>query len=333
MGYDTINAGHAAEAPAVAVSELSKRYGRLLAVDRVTFQVQHGEIFGLLGPNGAGKTTIIRVLTGLSRPSAGQVRVFAHDMERNPKEAKKLFGLVPEITNLYDELSALENVLFMAQLFGVPPQERLDRAHQLLDLFGLGSKSRVRLSHFSRGMKRAVAIAAAVVHRPRLLFLDEPTAGLDVVHARTLRRLVRRLNQEGVTVFLTTHYLEEADQLCDRIALLVKGRIVALDTPEALKDRASKGGVAVEVAFEPMLDQCAVGLGRRTGIRRVTARGDRLRVEGDKVSEVVAAIVAYAAESGTEITHIATVRPTLEEAFVQLTGLSSEVMKTEKGGS
>lgn len=319
------------EPPAVEVAGLSKRYDQLLAVDSVSFHVNPGEVFGLLGPNGAGKTTIIRMLTGLSRPSAGQAAIFGLDVQKNGREVKKLFGLVPETSNLYDELSALENVIFMAQLYGVPPREREKRAAELLEVFGLGSKKHVRFSSLSRGMKRAVAIAAALVHRPRLLFLDEPTAGLDVIHARALRSLVRKLNRDGVTVFLTTHYLEEADQLCDRIAILVKGRIVALDTPEGLKDRAS-GDIAIDVGFEPMLERAASDLSRKAGIVRVSTCGDRLRLHGSKVSELLNAVVTYAAENGVEVSHIGTVRPTLEEAFVQLTGLSSDVMKAEKGG-
>lgn len=327
-----MKADPASGARAIEVTNLTKRYGELVAVDGVSFCVPAGEIFGLLGPNGAGKTSIIRMLTGLSQPSAGRAAIFGLDVRANSRAVKKLFGLVPETSNLYDELSTLENVLFMAQLFGVPPRERERRAGELLDLFGLDAKKHARFSSLSRGMKRATAIAAALVHRPRLLFLDEPTAGLDVIHARALRSLVRRLNQEGVTVFLTTHYLEEADQLCDRVALLVKGRIVALDTPEGLKEQA-RADTAIGVSFEPLPEQAASDLAQRAGVRSVTADGNGLRLHGSSVPDLLGTALAYASEKGVRITHVNTVKPTLEEAFVKLTGLSSDVMKAEKGAA
>ncbi len=224
----------------IQASGLTKFYQKNLAVDHINFAVAKGEVFGLLGPNGAGKTTTIRMFTGLSKPSAGKAFIFGFDIDSEIVEAKKHIGVVPEISNLYDELSAIDNLLFMAQLYGVPRSERRRRAEELLKIFRLYERKDSPFRTFSRGMKRALTTAAALIHNPEILFLDEPTIGLDVVAARSLRNLITNLRQQGITIFLTTHYLEEADLLCDRVAILVKGRILAIDTPQALKAKTDK---------------------------------------------------------------------------------------------
>jgi ABC-2 type transport system ATP-binding protein len=237
------------DANVISVSGLTKYYDGLAAVDGIDFEVKGGEIFGFLGPNGAGKTTTIRMLTGLSQPSAGIAQVLGHDIRTGITLAKRDFGVVPEASNLYDELTALENLVFMARLYGTPRNQRIKRAEELLRTFDLWQKKDARFSTLSRGMKRALTIAAALVHLPRLLFLDEPTMGLDVINARSLHSLIQELNRQGVTIFLTTHYLEEADHLCDRIAILVRGKIVALDTPDNLKRVVKTAKPTLEDAF------------------------------------------------------------------------------------
>jgi ABC-type multidrug transport system ATPase subunit len=231
--------------PALEVRELTKRYGPpesgLVAVDHISFQVQQGEVFGFLGPNGAGKTTTIRLLAGLSEPTAGQAQLMGLDRSQHLPQIKKRIGVVPEASNLYDELTAFDNLVFSMQLYGVPRHERAPRAEELLARFRLADKRDTPFAKLSRGMKRALTIAAALAHRPALLFLDEPTTGLDVLSARSLRQMIAGLRDEGVTVFLTTHYLEEAERLCDRIALLVRGKIVALDTLASLKAGCGTG--------------------------------------------------------------------------------------------
>lgn len=315
---------------AVEALNLTKYYGETLAVDQVSFKVRKGEIFGFLGPNGAGKTTTIRMLSGLSQPSIGAARVLGYDIRSEVVKAKKGFGVVPESSNLYDELTALENLVFAAQLYGVPRQQRIERAEKLLETFGLLERRDSRFDTLSRGMKRALTIAAALIHRPQLIFLDEPTVGLDVVNARSLRSLIRELNRQGVTVFLTTHYLEEADLLCDRIALLVRGRIVALDTPQNLKQRV-KAEPSCEVRFAPMPTE-VMELEGREGVYRVERSRGGLRVYGESTSSLMEAIFRYASQEGLEIVSINTAGPTLEDAFVQLTGLAPAVMLVEKGG-
>ncbi len=201
-------------APVIDVSGLTKRYGPpesgVLAVDHISFQVHRGEVFGFLGPNGAGKTTTIRMLAGLSEPTAGEASMLGLDRHRDLSQIKKRIGVVPEASNLYNELTAFDNLIFSMQLYGVPRHERAPRAEELLARFRLLEKRDAPFGKLSRGMKRALTIAAALAHEPALLFLDEPTTGLDVISARNLRQMIAGLRQEGVTVFLTTHYLEEA---------------------------------------------------------------------------------------------------------------------------
>jgi ABC-2 type transport system ATP-binding protein len=305
---------------AIEVSQLTKVYqvgkGKppLRAVDGVDFAVREGEVFGFLGPNGAGKTTTIRMLTGLTRPTAGQAWVMGLDLARDVARIKKHVGVVPEQSNLYDELSAFDNLVFAMQLYGVPRAERKSRAEELLGRFRLGEKRDAPFARLSRGMKRALTIAAALAHRPPLLFLDEPTTGLDVMSARNLRRMIAGLREEGVTVFLTTHYLEEAERLCDRVAVIVKGRIVALDTVDGLKARG-QGQTVVEVT-----------LGNGDG------SVESVRFEGDEVETAVRTVLDRATANGRRVLAVNTLRPTLEDVFVQLTGLSTEVMLAEKAG-
>jgi ABC-2 type transport system ATP-binding protein len=304
--------------PVIEVSELTKRYGPLdsglLAVDHISLQVHEGEVLGFLGPNGAGKTTTIRLLAGLSEPTEGQARLLGLDRSQHLPQIKKRIGVVPEASNLYDELTAFGNLVFSMQLYGVPRHERAPRAEELLARFRLAEKRDTPFAKLSRGMKRALTIAAALAHQPALLFLDEPTTGLDVLSARSLRQMIAGLRDEGVTVFLTTHYLEEAERLCDRIALLLRGRIVALDTVAALKAQVQKSA-AVEVTLQ----------------KGVAAQETR-RLVGEDPEPLVREALAQIGSEGQRLISIRTVQPTLEDVFVQLTGLSAEVMQAEKGG-
>jgi len=316
---------------AIEVSRLSKTYDGVVAVDGISFEVETGEVFGFLGPNGAGKTTTIRMLTGLSRPTAGGARVLGYDIASEMVKAKKGFGVVPEQSNMWDELSGRDNLIFMGQLYGINSHERKTRVEELLKTFGLYERKDSKFAAYSRGMKRALTIAAALVHKPRLLFLDEPTVGLDVVAARALRAIIKRLKESGITVFLTTHYLEEADMLCDRIALLVKGKIVAIDTPISLKAMAEEKP-ALEISFKTPLNKASDELGRRLTGMAVVRVDDKILIYGGDADIVLHAILDYATENGTQVAAITSVKPSLEDAFVKLTGLSPQVMAVEKGG-
>jgi ABC-2 type transport system ATP-binding protein len=316
----------------IEVNELTKYYEDLLAVDHISFTVNRGEVFGFLGPNGAGKTTTIRMLTGLLRPSAGTAKIMGFDIKREITRVKKAIGVVPDVSNLYDELTALDNLIFMAQLYGVPKEERLSRAEGLLELFDLAEKKLVLFGSLSRGMKRRLTIAASLVHKPEVIFLDEPTSGLDVMNARVLRNTILRLRQRGVTIFLTTHNIEEANILCDRIAIIVKGRIIALETPRGLKAKVEEEPI-IEVGLGvsvPDLLNTLKGVGGVLDVTRINGGTLRLRVAD--IPAALPAVVARLDSLGSKITFLNTNRSTLEDAFVKLTGLNREIMLADKAG-
>ncbi len=312
---------------AIQAIGLTKYYNDLLAVDHIDFSVRRGEIFGFLGPNGAGKTTTIRMLVGLTTPTEGTALVNGHDIRREIVEIKRRVGVVPENSNLYDELTAWENLLFMTRLYHVPKSERGERVQELLKTFGLWERRNNRFGRLSKGLKRRLTVAAALVHNPNIVFLDEPTAGLDVMSARSLRGLLRELKETGVTFFLTTHYIEEADQLCDRVAVIVKGKIVIIDTPKNLKEVVKKNPI-VEVSFNSPIESLNVENLETLG--QVAVQGNRIRIQAVNVSETISVLTGFAEKSSLEIVYMNTVRASLEDAFVKLTGVESEIMMMEK---
>lgn len=316
---------------AIDVKNLTKRYGDLLAVDHIDFEVNQGEIFGFLGPNGAGKTTTIRMLCGLIPPSDGEARVMGFDIRKEAVEAKRRIGVVPEISNLYEELTCFENLVFMGQLYGVPKIQREKKAKELIQLVRLEAKKDVPFSALSKGMKRSLTIAAALVHDPPLIFLDEPTSGLDVVRARNLRTIIKQLQQQGATLFLTTHNIEEANLLCERIAIIVKGKIIANATPEALK-RSVQGEYIVEIGLEDVNLPNLSGLIKEIeGVDEMKRNQNRLilRFSGRPAWEV---FLPSLHKRGVVVTSVNTLEPTLEDAFVKITGLEKEIMMIEKEG-
>jgi len=316
----------------IDVQGLTKRFDGFTAVDGISFEVGEGELFGLLGPNGSGKTTTIRMLVGLSRPTAGRAKILGFDLSFGITEAKRGIGVVPDSSNLYDELSARENLLFMAKLYGVPKDVREQKAEELLKLFGLYERRDDRFGTFSRGMKRSLTIAAALVHDPKVLFLDEPTVGLDVVAARSLRKLISDLHGKGLTIVLTTHYLEEADLLCDRIAILVKGNVVEIDTPRGLKRRAEERSV-IEASFGREATDLVGDLSARLpGAEVVLLDETRVKIYGGDPSRVLEEIFEFSKERNLGLNAINSIKPSLEDAFVRITGLSPTVMAREKGG-
>jgi len=222
---------------AIRVQELTRAFDSLRAVDGISFAVEPGEVFGFLGPNGAGKTTTIRILTGQLRPTSGTAHVMGCDVVTERERLKPQIGVVFEYQNIYERLSARDNLVFTARLYGVPKA----RVDQVLAQVGLASRARDRVKKYSNGMKQRLLIARALLPEPKVLFLDEPTRGLDPNMARDIRAIVADLARQGVTIFLTTHYMEEADQLCQRVAILEQGRIVALDAPTRLKAEHGEG--------------------------------------------------------------------------------------------
>ncbi|MFW5880727.1 MAG: ABC transporter ATP-binding protein [Spirochaetota bacterium] len=313
----------------IEVRGLCKSYGEVRAVDGIDFAVAEGELFGFLGPNGAGKTTTIDVLTGLGRSDSGTVRIGGIDCSRNPKAAQHLMGIVPDESNLYPELSGRDNLEFCGSLYGMPAKEREARAGELLDRFGLEYAAGRRFGGYSKGMKRKLTIAAGIVHSPPLLFLDEPTTGIDVASARDIRRLLAELNGAGTTVFLTTHYIEEAERLCDRIAFIVGGRIVRTDTVDVLIEDARHLHV-VHITVDARADELASTISSRfDGVACVPESDREIRIESSAPVSV-GPIIRMIEEHGVEVYEARRLRPSLEEVFVRITGIESKMMNQEK---
>ncbi|MBD3348769.1 MAG: ATP-binding cassette domain-containing protein [Candidatus Eisenbacteria bacterium] len=314
---------------AIAVRDLSKRFEDVQAVDGVSFTVERGELFGFLGPNGAGKTTTINLLTGLARPDAGSVRVGGIDCTGRPRAAQHLVGVVPDESNLYPELTGYENLCFCAALYGMPRDERRERARELLKTFALAGASDRKFAGYSKGMKRKLTIAAGIIHRPEILFLDEPTTGIDVASARQLRQLVADLHDGGTTIFLTTHYIEEAERLCDRIAFIVSGRIVRIDSVGRLLEPVKKKHV-VRVSFSSAPGDLTGGLRESFPELHAQLAGDEvIRVESDGPVRV-GPLIRFLEDRGAEVTEARRVRPSLEDVFVEITGLEADAMRREK---
>jgi ABC-2 type transport system ATP-binding protein len=315
--------------PAIEVHGLTKHYGDLLAVEKISFEINKGEIFGFLGPNGAGKTTTIRMLVGLTRPSNGTAMVAGHSILDDIVEVKRRVGVVPEVSNLYDELSVWDNLLFMSRLYHVPRQERKSRIKDILQSFDLIHRSSTKFGKLSKGLKRRVVIAAALVHAPEIVFMDEPTVGLDIVSAHSLRKLIRELGTEDTTVFLTTHYIEEADRLCDRIAIIVQGKIIVMDSPDEIKKRViTQPAIWAELSHVP--DKSLILKLDEIGDLEHEGHVIKLRVEN--LAESLGLLINILSSRGVTVEALETVRPTLEEAFVKLTGMSPDKMRIEKGG-
>ncbi|GAH46813.1 unnamed protein product, partial [marine sediment metagenome] len=220
---------------AIKVENLSKYFGEVHAVDEVNFSVNKGEIFGFLGPNGAGKTTTIRMMTGVLKPTNGQIQIFEKNVWKDPIPIKQIIGNVPEMANVYPDLTGMQNLTLIGELYGVPKKINKERAEKLLKQFELFEKRNFKTRKYSKGMKQRLLLCMALMNDPIILFLDEPIVGLDVQSAKIIKQLLKEYNQNGTTIFLTTHDMEVANELCDRIAIINKGKIVSLDTPENLK--------------------------------------------------------------------------------------------------
>ena len=308
---------------AIVVSNLTKVYGSpesgVLAVDHVNFEVRQGEIFGFLGPNGAGKTTTQRMLTTLLEPTEGRITIHGHDLASDAYPVKRQMGLVPEESNVYTELTAWDNLMFTARLYRVGRAERTTRARELLETFGLWEKRDVKVQDYSRGMRRRLSIAMAIMHKPALLFLDEPTPGLDAQSGRAIRELIRQLNAEGTTIFLTTHQIEEANQLCDRVAIINHGKIAAIDTPEQLK-AAFRRVQSVEVALDPDGRLHGEPLAALPGVTTSVKMGDKWRLYTGDPSALLPQVMDYANSRKLRVVSLSTLGPSLEDVFLEITG-------------
>ncbi|MCK6539178.1 MAG: ATP-binding cassette domain-containing protein [Anaerolineales bacterium] len=320
----------------IEVENLTKYYEKFLAVDRINFAVKRGEIFGFLGPNGAGKSTTQRMLTTLLTPTEGLILINGHDLARDSYPAKRQIGLVPEESNVYTELTAWDNLMFTASIYRVPRDERAKRAQELLETFGLWDKRDIKAENFSKGMRRRLSIAMAVIHKPSLLFLDEPTPGLDAQSIRAIWELIRKMNADGTTVFLTTHQIEEANQLCDRVAIISHGKIAAIDTPERLKANFRRVQ-SVEVALEPSeslkvsetFRDSNEGLESLPGVTAQIKVGDKTRLYTEDPSALIPRLVQYAESNRLRIVSLNTLGPSLEDVFLEITGGQLGVVRNE----
>jgi len=313
----------------IYVENMTKRFEKVEAIAGISFSVRQGELFGFLGPNGAGKTTTINMLTGLAHPDSGTIRIGGIDCTVNPRAAQHLVGVVPDESNLYPELTGFDNLCFCAALYGMGKAERQTRARELLKEFDLGAAADRKFAGYSKGMKRKLTIAAGIIHRPSILFLDEPTTGIDVASARQLRQLVANLHQEGTTIFLTTHYIEEAERLCDRIAFIVSGRIVRIDTVENLvQPIREKHVMRIASANMPsgIHDKLVEAF---PGLTFTVSNSSFIRVESREPIQV-GSLVRFLEDNGAEVAEARRVRPSLEDIFVNITGIEADAMRKEK---
>ncbi len=302
--------------PAIEMVELCKTFGSFRAVDHVTLTVRAGEVFGLLGPNGAGKTTTVDMLSGLSTPTSGEVKIMGYDVRHHVQEVRRLLGVVPQETALYEELSAWANMSFHADLFGVPGKAKKERITAMLELVQLMERKDSPVRTFSGGMKRRLALARALLHDPQLIYLDEPTLGVDVQSRRAIWDYILSLRDQGKTVLITTNYLEEAQALCERLAILDHGKLVALDTPEHLK-QTYEGRVVELETKQPVVH--AEELRQVEGVREVKLDGRHLTITTQETHDVVPQIINLVARESM-LQEITVREPTLDEIFLRLTG-------------
>ena len=301
---------------AVVAANVTKTFGKIVAVNDVSFEVGKGEIFGFLGPNGAGKTTTMRMLTGIMSPDKGRVLVGGIDMEKDPIRAKMRTGVIPEVGNVYADLTAKQNLALTGRYYGLSKDVIGKRTEELLIKVGLSERSDDLVKTFSKGMKQRISIACAIIHNPGILFLDEPMEGLDVQSKRLIVDTIHDMNRNGSTIFLTTHNIEDASKLCQRVAIINKGRIIAIDRPEKLKTMFDKNQ-SIEVAFDRTVDASALTHG---SVTKIEISGDRLRLYTSDPDGTIKHVAAWAQGNGVRILSMTMNGPSLEDAFVQLTG-------------
>lgn len=300
---------------AIKVVNLTKRYGQLTAVDHVNFEVKAGEIFGFLGPNGAGKTTTVRILTGVIKQDEGNASILGY--KAGSLKAKQLASVVPEMANAYADLTGWDNLMLMAKLYGVPAREAQERAANLLKTMELLARKDKLVKTYSKGMRQRLIVCMALVPDSRVLFLDEPTSGLDVQSARLIKDLLQTLNEGGKTVFLTTHDMDEANQLCHRVAIINKGRIAAIDAPEKLR-MATSVMHSVEVSFGGAV--APETLAKLPGVNGMKKLGDKYRLYTASPGDLVVEVVKHSSSAGLKIISLNVLAPSLEDAFIALTG-------------
>ncbi len=303
----------------VEIHDLTKVFNGRKAVDRLNLEIDEGEFFGLLGPNGAGKSTTVAMLSTILRPTQGTVVIAGRDIKRHAKEVRRLIGVVPQEFGLYDELTANENLAYFGKLHGVEGGKLKDRIEKLLRLVQLQDRANDLVKTFSGGMKHRLNLVVGLIHEPKLVFLDEPTTGLDPQARIAVWELIKRFQSEGVTILLTTHYMEEADFLCGRVAIMDRGKVIALDSPARLKRAIGKLEV-IEVKARKVTKKALNELRKLKGVRKAARTTEGLRVLTPAANEVMARVVTLASFAGVQIDSLNVAQPTLEDVFIKLTG-------------
>jgi ABC-2 type transport system ATP-binding protein len=315
----------------IEVDSLVKKYDSFTAVNGVSFHLNQGELFGLLGPNGAGKTTTINTLTGLAHITSGSAKIAGLSYPGGLKQAQRLIGVVPDESNLYEELDGFDNLCFCASLYGMARKQRQIRAGELLEQFNLIEVGDRPFKAYSKGMKRKLTIAAGIIHDPRILFLDEPTTGIDVASARQIRSLIQQLHSQGTTILLTTHYIEEAERLCQRIAFLVKGKIVRSGNMKELMQEVQQEHI-IQLTVSDMNETFLGKLARAFPEIQIKAiEGNSIRCLSPQPLNVTPLIV-FLDRLGLSVFEAKIIRPTLEDVFFKVTGIGLDQMKQEKPG-
>ncbi len=303
----------------IEINGLVKKYGDRVAVNNLSLSVLKGEIFGLLGPNGAGKTTTISILATLLSPDGGKVTIGGHDLVKEAKMVKNIIGLVPQELALYPTLSAWDNLAFFGRIYGLRGPALKERIETVLDLVGLSDRAGDAVQTFSGGMKRRVNIAAGLIHQPRILFLDEPTVGVDPQSRNFIFEHVERLNAEGMTIIYTTHYMEEAERLCHRVAIMDEGRILALDTPKGLISLLGGGVIHLGLAADAA-EALLPSVQALPQVRAASPQDSRLKVEASDARQALLALIELCNVRDVPILSLEVLEPNLESVFLHLTG-------------
>ncbi len=303
------------------VKNLVKKYGDFIAVNSISFDIQEGEIFSLLGPNGAGKTTTISILSTVYAPTSGEATIAGHSITREPMAVKQVIGVVPQEIALYEDLTARENLIFWGQMYGLSGKHLNSRVDEVLEQIGLTEKAKNRVRTYSGGMKRRVNIGVGLLHRPRLLFMDEPTVGIDPQSRRAILDTVKELNRQGMTVLYTTHYMEEAQELSHRVGIIDHGELIALGTQKELTQQVGETEtLLLHLGENDDAEGLAKSLDGVKDVLEADATDQEVSVIANEAEEVLAAVVTKANERGVRIRSIDIREPNLEAVFLHLTG-------------